>query len=103
MRTTSVIVLLAGFIAVTAVATPLSTDHHRIPHGGHGNHHEAAVIPTPVLPGHHATHHHGPHYEGGAYGCPLFGVICKLRCDRAGHGKGYCDGPHRGRCMCPHW
>uniref|UniRef100_A0A224YDI1 Preprodefensin n=1 Tax=Rhipicephalus zambeziensis TaxID=60191 RepID=A0A224YDI1_9ACAR len=78
MRTTSVIVLLAVFIV-------------------------AAAIRPPVLPGHHATKHHGPHYEGGAYGCPFFGVICKLRCHRAGHGKGYCDGPRRGRCMCPHW
>uniref|UniRef100_A0A6G5A8F7 Putative defensin n=1 Tax=Rhipicephalus microplus TaxID=6941 RepID=A0A6G5A8F7_RHIMP len=51
----------------------------------------------------HTEHHQGVHYEAGAYGCPLLGVICKHHCVSIGHGSGYCGGPHLGRCICPIW
>ncbi|XP_054932156.1 uncharacterized protein [Dermacentor andersoni] len=74
-------------------------NHHDLDH----HHEEAAVIAAAGLhTDSHAAHHHQEHYEGGAYGCPLFGFACTIHCRSFGHHSSYCGGPHLGRCICTH-
>uniref|UniRef100_A0A224YCL6 Defensin n=1 Tax=Rhipicephalus zambeziensis TaxID=60191 RepID=A0A224YCL6_9ACAR len=38
--------------------------------------------------------------QRGAYGCPLFGMVCNSHCKKKHFNEGYCRGSGNGGCFC---